>query len=84
MVGWRHRPNAHEFEQTPGDGEGQRSLAYCSTRGHRESDTTSRLNNNDKISFFNRFPCPRYLLNIIHHCGSGHVMSFCFDAFWIQ
>ena len=26
MVGWHHRLNGHEFEQTPGDGEGQRSL----------------------------------------------------------
>ena len=30
MVGWRHRLNGHEFEQTPGDGEGQGSLACCS------------------------------------------------------
>ena len=27
MVGWHHRLNRHEFEQTPGDGGGQRSLA---------------------------------------------------------
>ena len=30
----------HEFEQTPGYGEGQGSLACCSPWGHRESDTT--------------------------------------------
>ena len=30
MVGWHHRLNGHEFEQTPGDGEGQWSLACCS------------------------------------------------------
>ena len=23
LVGWHHRLNGHEFEQTPGDGEGQ-------------------------------------------------------------
>ena len=23
MVGWHHRLNGHEFEQTPGDGEGR-------------------------------------------------------------
>ena len=28
-----------EFEQTPGDGEGQGGLACCSPRGHKESDT---------------------------------------------
>ena len=29
MAGWHHRLNGHGFEQTPGDGEGQRSLACC-------------------------------------------------------
>ena len=40
MVGWHHRLNGHEFEQTPGDGEGQGSLACCSLWGCKESDTT--------------------------------------------
>ena len=30
MVGWHHRLNGHEFEQTLGDGEEQGNLAYCS------------------------------------------------------
>ena len=30
MVGWHHRLNGQEFEQTPGDGEGQRGLSCCS------------------------------------------------------
>ena len=30
MVGWHHRLNGHEFEQTPKNGEGQRSLVCCS------------------------------------------------------
>ena len=30
MVGWHHQLDGHEFEQTPGDGEGQGSLACCS------------------------------------------------------
>ena len=30
MVGWYHRLNGHEFQQTPGDSEGQGSLGYCS------------------------------------------------------
>ena len=29
MVGWHHWLNGHEFEQAPGDGEGQGSLACC-------------------------------------------------------
>ena len=34
-VGWHHQLNGHEFAQTPGDGEGQGSLACCSSWGHR-------------------------------------------------
>ena len=40
MTGWHHRLNGHEFEQTPGDSEGQGSLVCCSPRGHKKSDTT--------------------------------------------
>ena len=35
-VGWYHRLNGHEFKQTPGDGEEQRSLACCSPWGQKE------------------------------------------------
>ena len=37
--------NGHEFEQTLGDSEGQRSLVCCSPRIHKESDTTELVNN---------------------------------------
>ena len=46
MVGWHHWLSGREFDQTPGDSEGQGSLAYCSSWDHKESDTTERLNNN--------------------------------------
>ena len=45
MVGWHHWLG-HEFEQTPGDSEGQGSLACCSPWGRKKSDTTYPLNNN--------------------------------------
>ena len=48
MVGWHHRLNGHEFGQTPGDGEGQGSLASCSACGCRKSDPTEWLNSNSK------------------------------------
>ena len=51
MVGWYHRLR-HEFEQAPGDDEGQGSLVCCNPWGHKEPDTTERLNNNSK-----RPPC---------------------------
>ena len=40
MVGWHHQLNGHEFEQTPGDSEGQGSLACCSPWGHKELNMT--------------------------------------------
>ena len=46
---WHHRRNGHEFEQAPGDGEGQGSLVCCSPWGCKESDTTEWLNINNSI-----------------------------------
>ena len=48
MVGWNHRLNRHEFEQTLGDNEEQGSLPCCSLWGCKESDMPDQLNN--KIS----------------------------------
>ena len=50
MVGWHLRLYGHEFEQSPGDGEGQGSLACYSPEGCRESDTTWQLNNNKEAT----------------------------------
>ena len=47
MVGWHYRLNGHEFEQTPGDSEGQGSLACWGPWGYKELDTTERVNNNN-------------------------------------
>ena len=47
MVGKHHQLNGHEFEQAPRDGEGQESLACFSPWGHKESDMTEWLNNNN-------------------------------------
>ena len=38
MVGWHHQLNGHEFQQAPGDGEGQGSLAHCSLWGHKDGN----------------------------------------------
>ena len=40
MVGWHHWLNGHEFEQTPGDSEGQGSLVCCKPWGCKELDMT--------------------------------------------
>ena len=44
MVGWHHQLDGHEFGWTPGVGYGQGGLVCCSSWGHKESDTTERLN----------------------------------------
>ena len=37
MVGWYHQLKGHEFEQTPGDGEGQGNLECCSPWGCKQT-----------------------------------------------
>ena len=44
MVGWHHRLNGHEFEQTLTEGDGQGGLVGCSPQGREESDMTERMN----------------------------------------
>ena len=43
-VDWHHLLSGNESEQTPGVGDRQGSLAYCSPLSHKESDRTERLN----------------------------------------
>ena len=52
-VGWHHQLSGHEFEQTPGGGEGQGRLMCCSSWSHKESDMTEQMNNKMEIQFFN-------------------------------
>ena len=44
MAGWHYRLNGHGFGWTPGVGDGQESLTWCSSRGCKESDRTEQLN----------------------------------------
>ena len=44
MVGWHHQLNGHEAGPTLGFGDGQEDLICCSSWGHKEGDTTERLN----------------------------------------
>ena len=44
MIGWHQQLDGHEFEQAPRVDDGQGSLACCSLRGLKESDTTEQLN----------------------------------------
>ena len=47
MVEWHHRLNGHEFQQIPGDSEGQGSLTCCRPWSWKMSDMTWRLSNNN-------------------------------------
>ena len=49
MVGWYHQLDGHEFEQAPGVGDGQGSLACCSPWGHKKLNTTAWLNWTDTV-----------------------------------
>ena len=51
MVGWHHRLDGHEFEQAPGVGDGQGSLASCGPWGRKESDMTKWMKNKN-LSIF--------------------------------
>ena len=44
MVGWHHRLDGCKFEQATGVDDGRGSLAWCIPWGHKELDTTERLN----------------------------------------
>ena len=43
MIGWHHRLDGREFEQAPGVGDGQGSLACYGSWGCKESDMTEQL-----------------------------------------
>ena len=59
MVGWHHPLNRHEFEQTPGESGGHRSLVCCSPWCHKEVDMTVTEQHNKLIRMAKRLP---------HHC----------------
>ena len=61
MVGWHHWINGHEFEYTPGDGEGQGSLTCC---GVTELDTTWQLNKKQHKMAAGSWNCPCLTCNL--------------------
>ena len=56
MAGWHHQLDGHEFEWTPGVGDGQGGLACCDSWGCKESDTTERLNSTDFLKYLHYSP----------------------------
>ena len=74
MVGWHHWLNGHEFEQTPGDDKGQGSLVCCSPWGHKELDTTERLNNN-LVKAWRGAPCRSPKFSLFSSCLDSTLLS---------
>ena len=44
IAGWHHGLDGRESEQTPGVGDGQGGLVWCSLWGCKELDMTEQLN----------------------------------------
>ena len=81
MVGWHHRLNGYKSEHSPGDGEGQGSLACCSPG----VVTTEWLNNSSSsvLEPLVQFPQHQALHRTVQHhlyspsWGSGQMFSIC-------
>ena len=56
MAGQCHRSDHHEFDPTPGGSGRPEGLACSGPWGHEESETTERLNNNNKLCLHPAFP----------------------------
>ena len=74
MVGWHHRLNGREFEWTPEVGDEQGGLACCDSWGHKESDTTERLNRTEH--------CQEWSFLERSHITETHSGLFSFQASW--
>ena len=66
MAGWHHQLYGCEFEWTPGVGDGQGGLLCCDSWGHKESDTTKRLNWTELARCFVECPSAWVCLLCIH------------------
>ena len=73
MVGWHHQLDGHEFEQVSGVGNGQGSLACCSSWGHKESDTTEQLNWTDLPPALHPPPTSTKSSGLL--LSQGHILS---------
>ena len=79
IAGWHHQLDGCEFEWTPEDGDGQGGLVCCSSWGHKESDTTERLNWTElNIWYKDFYTCEN--LSPIDPSKSSWIFETCFVA----
>ena len=75
MAGWHHWLDGHEFEWTPGVGDGQGGLACCDSWGRKESDTAEQLNWTQRIH--TRWQCAYIpVLGCKRRCGVPFPLTF--------
>ena len=67
MVGWHHQLDGHGFGWALGVGDGQGGLACCGPWGHKESDTTERVNSKFVVICYSSH---RRLTQTVHACFS--------------
>ena len=81
MVGWHHQLNEHEFEQTPGDGEGQGGLVCCSPWGRNRTTKTME----GCVSYkFRKIALGSLILIWLPRVSSGVAKPFPFCCFTFQ
>ena len=81
MVGWHHRLNGHEFEQTPGHGERQGREACCHLCDQEESDTTE-LNIFQDLKWLNWHSITS--TSFVHSDAFQGPCDFTFQDVWLQ
>ena len=79
MAGWHHQLDAHEFEWTPGVGDGQGGLACCDSWDHKELDMTQWLNWTE----LNIPYVPHLYFSVGGHLDCFHVLTIINSAFKI-
>ena len=83
-VRWLDGINGHEFEQTPGESEGQGSLGCCSPWNHKEQDTTEQLKNYSNPSkTLQTAESPNILLRVKKLGRGGPSHCFIFPQRWL-
>ena len=76
MVGWHHQCNGYELGQTPKYGKEQGSLLCCSPWGHKESDMTWLLNNNNNNKLTGTLR-PSWSLYFMQNVKTFHFLKIC-------
>ena len=79
MAGWHHWLDGHEFEWSPGVGDGQGGLVCCDSWHRKELDTTERLNWTELNFIATSGTCYRKYYSNLFHCILKHKKMLCYS-----